>query len=84
MTQASPYGSGGMDELQALSLYYKLAVERGRNNALFATACACRDAGWWQDKTLHVLGRVHVRQEAPEGHAAETDASALCGGGADD
>ena len=62
-----------MDELQALSLYYKLAVSQGRNNALFAVACACRDAGWWQDKTLHVLGRVHVRQEAPEGHRAETD-----------
>ena len=73
--EASPLqGRQGMDELQALSLYYKLAVERGRNNALFATACACRDAGWWQDKTLHVLGRVHVRQEAPEGHRAETDA----------
>ena len=59
------------DDLAAVALYHKRAIQVGRNNALFQVASLCRDHGWWADKTLHILGPVHVRAVTPTGHRSE-------------
>lgn len=58
----------------ALGLYYKLAGQHGRNNALFQVACLCRDAGWNQARTEQVLCAVHMRQASVAVTRQETDA----------
>lgn len=42
--------------------YQRLAVQSGRNNALFAAACYARDCGWLRQQVESVLLPVHVRQ----------------------
>ncbi|MFW5748450.1 MAG: bifunctional DNA primase/polymerase [Chloroflexota bacterium] len=63
-------------ELTATSLrnwYRQLAVEQGRNNALFAAACFARDRGWSSTQVDHVLRPAHINQPAALPGAARSE-----------
>jgi len=57
---------------QIIKRYKLLAVQRGRNNALFQVGCDVRDVGWSYDKAVSLFSVVHVQQHPIGVHRNET------------
>ncbi len=56
----------------AQNWYHALAIQIGRNNALFRISCYLRDYGWSRAEVLRLLINVHIVQPPPAGHTVET------------
>ena len=66
---------GGELEVEALRGWYRrLAVQGGRNRALFRAASLARDCGWSRERAGEVLTPVHVVQAPAGPHAPESAA----------
>lgn len=56
----------------AIGLYCHLALEIGRNEALFKVALKMRDTGWLVEDALRCLKSVHINQATTDSHMTET------------
>ncbi len=66
---------GGDLQVEALRGWYRrLAVQGGRNHALFRAASLARDCGWSRERACEVLVPVHVVQAPVGPHVPETAA----------
>jgi hypothetical protein len=61
----------------AIGLYRYYALQLGRNEALFRTACQLRDVGWLKEDVFHCLAMIHREQLPSRHHPPESNQQRL-------